>query len=301
MRASELKLFVKDVNKDDVEVLSLNVTDASETDPFILKASDGLDADEIDPLYYGRTSTKSLETPFDFFRPTLLNRTVVLRMGLNPNFSAGERPGDLRDIIYRAISSNRASEVEVRIYDNDFAWGKLVGRITKVEAPLGTQSPETQITISCRKEKMVRGVWRKIVDPTSLAKAPLIISDNMSTAPHGFSVQFIFSADTQEFVISNKARYPDWEFRLVPEYLPDGQFGFKTGDRVTVDSENQTAQLFRPYTGGAYIWGLADRIVPGSIWPVMFPGTNQYYPDDGNNQANWYYGSFNYVESYWGI
>jgi hypothetical protein len=71
-----------------------------------------------------------------------------------------------------------------------------------------------------------------------------------------------------------------------------GQSGYPTLTALSSEHNNRIVHLERY----AVFYQLADRIVPNSIWPVMFPGENSFICSD---LAEWVY--ITHYPTYWGV
>src|SRR5690349_10437174 len=93
-------------NSSDVAILSFR--DPNTINPYNVKGITGLDADEIVPRSYGGSGS------FKFYNLSLLNREIVFKVGLNPRFSDHKSYSDLRDNLYRMISSSRTGKIQIQ-------------------------------------------------------------------------------------------------------------------------------------------------------------------------------------------
>jgi hypothetical protein len=168
---------------------------------------------------------------------------------------------------------------------------KIEGFISKFEVPYFTETPEAQITIVC-KDPMFRAINPVVMESTDLSSInPIMVPDSMSTAPHGFSMDVIFTDPSTTFLIQDDPTHPEWTFKVTP-----GGFGFVIGDHLYFCSEYTNRYLYM--VRGGVTTHLLDKIEPGSIWPTIFPGFNTFQivtlP-----KLNW--GSLQYYAAYWGV
>ena len=110
-----------------------------------------MDAEEIVPRFYGfgLTTTSPLNTKPRFYDFGMKPRNVVIRVVLNPRYKLDETYADIRDELYRNISSNRTGLIVLHFYYGATTVARLTGFITKFEVSHFTQLPEAQITIRC--------------------------------------------------------------------------------------------------------------------------------------------------------
>jgi hypothetical protein len=281
MRVTSVELFT-----DDQPILSLGFSRPESSDKYQIKAMVGLDADEIIRKFYAFGAGTNRK----FYNLKLTKRDLVLRIVLNPNYSIDESVSDVRDRIYAAISANRSSVVDVFFNSGGSAAGKLSGFITKLEVPHFSKEPELQITISCE-DPMIRGHAPTVLKPAQLSNTnPVLIADSISNAPHGLSMNVEFTAVTTAFTIQSEASSPEWSFTVTP-LTP-----FQIGDILHLSSEFASKNLY--VDDGSSITYLMDRISPGSIWPTIFPGNNEFH---FSQIANFDWIDVTHYAAFWGV
>jgi hypothetical protein len=135
-----------------------------------------------------------------------------------------------------------------------------------------------------------------VFEAFTLEASDFIVQDEKSTAPHGFEFGVDVNVDTPYLQITDPTDVDGytWFFLVIPSVAMDG---FKAGDIIHFSSVHNNKYLYvtRPVVGDIQ---LADRIQPGSIWPIMFPGNNRfafYFPDNFEFNNIWYY------PTYWGV
>ena len=281
MRVTSVSLFA-----DDVEVASFALRRESAKSRYMVRQIVGLDADELTPKFYGFGAHSGQK----FYNFGMKARTLVIRVILNPTFALNEEYNDVRDELYKAISSTRSGLVEVRFFSGGASVSKLTGFITKLEAGYFNKTPEAQLTIRCD-DPMFRGMNPvRLVGDKIPTTNPIRLADSSSTAPHGFSAEVTVTAAIPSFTVQDRQTNPDWAFTV----MPNG--GFLAGD-VLYFSSDYAAKDLKIIRAGAPIY-LIDRIQPGSIWPILFPGaTELYFVNHGS--FNWNY--FEYHSAFWGV
>lgn len=263
------------------EFVSLSFRDPRRQNPYNIKAIIGLDADEIVPRYYGASGSQK------FYNLTLEKRDLVFRIELNPDFST-QSYSELRDDLYRLVSSSRTGLLEVQFKNNTEVVAIVSGFVSKIEAAHFTKQPEVQITVGCS-DPMLRAPSPINVDVSGLDPALTVVSDTLSTAPHGFRFELEFLTELPAIDITN----PD-EPGLVFEVTPSG--GFITGDVLHFSSELTEKYLY--ILRGANTIRLADVITPGSIWPILFPGDNSFVIGSPT-AVQW--DAISHRPTYWGV
>lgn len=261
----------------------------SQSDPdalYMVREMSGLDADELIPRFYG-FSQYTKDKYYDF---VMKPRTIVLRLVLNPRFSLDETYSDIRDNLYRSISAVRNGSVVLHFNYMGTTVARVYGFITKFEVPYMTPLPEVQLSIRCD-DAVFRAINPVIYDSTELRKTnPIIIGDNLSTAPHGFQFELTFKANMYTFTIQDAQINPEWTFRIIYSS------GFKIGDVLHFSSDYANKYLY--IVRGASTIHLIDKIHTESLWPILFPGSNSFwFLDIGNFDWN----SVQYYAAYWGV
>lgn len=281
MRVSDI-----DFISGNVEIMSLSLKRPAAAAKYLAKAVVGLDASEIVPKFYAF----GLQNSAKFYDYTLPPREVVVRAVLNPNYENREQPSDLRDELYRTISSRRDSSLMMVFKNNAVSVAQLTGTIVKFEVPHFSVVPEVQMTIKCQDPilRAITYVWMDQDDLTSTH--PFEITDAISTYPHGLVFEVVLLSAQPNFTLQDKETNPDWKFELAPPG------GFLAGDILRVSSEfgNKTVTLERD----GVVTPQIDSFVFGSLWPVIFPGYNEFF-SNYSGQIQW--NSMSYRPAFWGV
>jgi len=279
MRVQRIGLY-----SNDKEVATFDTDRPNQRNPYVLKAVDGLDAEQITPKFYGQ----GLVSNANFSSLALEPREVVMRIGLRPNWRAGETPAALRGDLQRAIASNRTGLVQLRFYDDEVVAGVLDGFITKFNAPVSSKDSDVFITVKCE-NPLIRSmnVTSQMVETVDLSDT-VVINDPVSIAPHGLYLKFTFTGGASSFIMADPGGSPDWGFEIV--------YPFLTGDELYISSDEINKYVYR--VRSAVALHLADVVALGSIWPIMFPGENEYDIEDDTvlTLDEWYW-----YETHWGV
>jgi hypothetical protein len=281
-----MKITSVELYSNNKHAASFSFRDPGALNPYIVQGIFGLDADEIIPKFYS-LSPDGLNKYYDL---TLRNREIVIRVALNPNTDLKKTYSELRDDLYRAISSSRTGLIQLRFNNNLSTVAAISGRITKFEAPHFNQTPEVQLTVKCS------DYFLRALDPVEvnyyILETPTTIVDPFSTAPHGFSLNIKFTADTPSFIMRDSDT-PSWIFTVTPGVI-GANTGFKINDELYFSSENdKQIYIVRASTKIQ----LVDKVQPGSFWPMMFPGENDFEVVTGT--FTW--GYLTYYPTYWGV
>jgi hypothetical protein len=261
----------------------LSFKDPKRLNPYNVKGIMGLDADEITPrFYFGSLFTDK------FHDMVISKREVVVRVELNPSFSTGKTYSDLRDDLYKIISSHRNSEVALIFKNGAEQIAYLEGYIIKFEAPHFNKVPEVQITIKC-KNPMLQSVNRVELDLSDASESDVNIVDNESTAPHGFEWRIDVLA-TQTFLEIKDPTDSSWGFKV------SAYGGFLAGDQIYGSSEYENKYIYLIRSSITY--PIADTVVFGSVFPILFPGDN-HFAITNPTIFNWVEAA--YTPVYWGV
>lgn len=274
------------------EPLNFNLGDRVPPSKFQVRSMVGLDAEDIAPKFYG-FGARSGSRFYDF---NLTGRDIVMQVALRPDYSIGETNSDVRDVLYRTISSNRSGFVMLHFNAGATNVARIRGQIVKFEVDYFDKEPVIQITIRCD-DPMFRSITPVELKPEDVPDNSLIVypnvnvSDTLSTSPHGFSAEFVFSGTSPTFTIRDVEDVDDyeWQFKVVPFE------SFIAGDLLHFSSEYGHKRLERQ-RGGTFL-SLIDSIQSDSCWPIIFPGENKFYFGEGT--VVWNY--IKYYASYWGV
>lgn len=142
MKVTGFKLyFVSDTTT--FGTMDLPLYNIPDTSKFIVKNIEGLDSpDQTILLGEGYGSSAFVQNI------SAKPRQIKIQLGLNPNYSAGEAPGSLRDTIYSYMSATRDRWVQFNVIGdtNEFS---ISGYISRIESDLFSVSSDVYITITC--------------------------------------------------------------------------------------------------------------------------------------------------------
>lgn len=264
------------------DVMELSFRDPMRELPYNVKGIQGLDADEIVSQFYGAPGTVS------FFNMVMVKRTVVALMELNPDYAASESPSSLRDRVYKMIATSRKGLVHLWFKNGETVVATISGYFGKVEAPLFTDTPEVQVTINCD-EPLLKSPDLVSIPVIGLDPALTVITDDVSTAPHGFKFEMSFDAPVASFIMADPDD-DDWEFVVTPVG------GFLIDDVLHYSSEYNNKYVYIVRAGNTI--QLADVIEMGSVWPMIYPGDNSFSVSSGVSM-DW--DSITYYPTFWGV
>lgn len=268
------------------EAISFSLLGADPRAEYEVRTILGLDAEEIIPKFYG----SSINGDDKFYNFTMKPRNIIIRVVLKPRFHLEETFADVRDRLYRTISSNRTGLMTLHFKAGATTIAQIMGKVVKFEAVHFTKLPEVQITLKCD-DPVFKAINPVIYEASELpATNPVNVPDSLSTAPHGIFVQVTFTASSPSFIIQDDDVDPTWMFKVTPSG------GFLSGDVLYISSEysNRMVYMVRSST----VIQLADKIDVSSVWPVVFHGSNPLYFLDIDD-FDW--NEISYYASYWGV
>ncbi len=181
---------------------------------------------------------------------SLKKRDVIVQIGLNPNFSLNKSYSDLRDDLYKLISSSRTGSIRLQFNNGDTTVAAISGFVMKFEAPHFTKTPEVQLTINCS-DPMLKALEQVNVNVNNLDPLSTIITDDKSTSPHGVRFGVIFLDNVFDFSIQDEV-VPSWAFEVNLTGSPLVQF--VAGDELHYSSEYNNRYLFWFEDLTSYIW-----------------------------------------------
>jgi hypothetical protein len=191
--------------------------------------------------------------------------------------------------LYRAISSNRGTAVEVRFCDEETAVAVVKGFVTKFDTDHFAPEPAITMSVYCE-DPMLRAPTPTVVNVAALTDKITLV-DNVSTAPHGFIAKFTTPTATSSFEIRDAENPVDatWKFTVTPPG------GFEVNDELYLSSVVGDRYFY--IVRSSAIQHYASHIEPGSVWPLLFPGPNDFFitPTD----IVW--DELNHYPTYWGV
>lgn len=281
MIISSIDLYSKGVLK---AQLSVDQSDMSKS--YIITGASGLDVSDVFPRFAGIGAESTLK----LYDMDIEPREVSLRIRLNPQPGQNQSSSSLRDALYRMISEQRTPEIELRFMNGLSKQASLFGLVQNMEASLFSRTPEVQISFICADPFLKSDTITLSNDVFNLDKATPTITDLASTAPHGFGLRVQLTANTSLFAIGAGAPYTlnEWGFVLAHSFL--------TNDIITIQSENN--KKYVQLTRGSTTTSIADKIEIGSIWPMIYPGVNNFsmFPTSAYTCL-----TLSYKNTYWGV
>lgn len=264
--------------------INFGFRDPDSTLPFQIRSISGLDTEEITSRYY---ATGSSGLPLS--TSVLNERVIVFDAVLNPEWSEGQSYSDLRDQVQRFIYASRTPLVTVAFVNGEEIPAYVNGFITKLESDLFSEQPAIKITIRCP-DPMLRGLARVplVFEDDAISATPLlVVTDTLSTAPKGVVLEGLFLSNQTSLTISGGSG-SGWSFVLQPAG------GFQAFDQLYLSSEDNDKRVY--IVRGSTTIHLADAIQSNSIWPLVFPGANNF-----SFSAGFSCNKIDHFPTFWGV
>lgn len=265
------------------DAITLSFRDPKSINPYNIKSILGLDAESIVPQYYGSPGGST------YYSLSLDKRVITMQVGLNPTFADGKSYSQLRDEFYKKIYSSRYGKLQLIFKEGSSEVATISGFISKFEAPLFDQLPELKLTIECD-EPMLKALEPVTIYSPTLDPSNTVLSDNKSTAPHGFSFEMQISSAGSLPSLTIIDPKDTWFFSIAPTG------GFINQDILHFSSDYSKELYIERY--GIGIIYLADAVVTGSVWPLIFPGDNTF---NFSHSEDLLWLSVSYLPTYWGV
>lgn len=246
--------------------LVLNIADASPSDPYILKAVDGLGS-EFDLSMAGKNFTgRRAQT-----------REISFLIALNPDYAGGQTLDELKEGLYGFIESSHPDFDQSCVIlfgtgDSSESWtGKVwpyvTGKVKSLTPAKFTKDFVVQIVFVCSTpyfrsftNNPMPSEQRALLDPLNFE----VVSEGNAPAEFSFSVQF--TAAKSEYWIAH-----DSGKRIKVEY------DFGIGDKLTIATSEDTQKIISVDPAGinpstSIIWALTED----SEWFAVHPGVNTF-------------------------
>lgn len=267
MRLSRIRL-------NGLAVVDLPIIDATPQDLYICKSVEGLGPVEVDVAI-----SRTLNAGGVFQGKNPQNKQIVALVGLNPDYSLGQVPADLRTDIYGMMSTPDGS-INVQIVNDEDVVAEITGYVGNVEINPFSDKPEVQITINCTSSYFSA--------PDELFIAPsdktAVVIDNTGTAPTGFFMGVLFTSNVS-----------DWSITHISGQKMQFDFDFLTGDLLEFDT--------RPGHRGIWVTRASVRtniiyvLTSDSTWLMLHGGANNF--TTSSSAFDW--GDVFYLPLFWGI
>jgi hypothetical protein len=271
--------------------VDLPVEGVSTAGPFVLKSADGLGPPEVDVSIASTTKGGGV---YQGRRPQ--NRQIVIRVGLQPDWDIGQRPEELRTILYSLLTPQYdGKHIKAQILDDGgLVIAEALCEVSRFETAIFTKDPEVQITLDC--------MGPYLEAPAILYETPALTANgsnttfditNIGTAPAEFWVSFQFSAPTSgNFVLSQT--HPSGRSMTVAAT-------FVSGAKLTIDTRAGSRGVWRTAAGSGVVTNILSDLTSSSPWLQLHGGLNTLQVNIPSTNIVWDQGGFGYKPAYWGV
>lgn len=271
MRISKVRLI-------GLAVVDLPIIGATPQDLYICKDVEGLGPPEIDVAI-----AKTLNAGGVYQGRQAQNRQIVAKIGLNPDYSAGQVPADLRESLYGMLSPSGDDAIQIQLMNDEDVLAGTTGYVSKVEPNPFSDQPEVQMTIDS-------------TQPTFEAADPLFIDPgdkdtpvitNVGSAPTGIHMGVLFTSNVT-----------NWTLTHISGRKMEINYAFLTGDLLEIDTRPGFRGIWvtRASVRTNIIWAL-DRTDPLSTWHMLHGGANIF----ATSSSAFDWGDVFYLPQFWGI
>lgn len=262
------------------------------TSPFLLIDESGLGAETIVQRYVMESASGE-----PFYDLTVPSRTISLQMILNPNYEIGESIDELRSKLYKAIASSQTSLVELRFNNGGSVFAHIYGFITKFDSPRFSKTISASIEIKATTELLA-----PMLTTVTVNDSYAMIVDSNSNAPHGCIISCTLLNTCPEIRFTpgvSDSSVPPEETGKLYFVLTNS---FMTYDILTISS--MVNDKYVTLTRGGVVTHIADLIYNGSVWPTLYPGTNELVASTFIGGAEFNrcrIDTVKYYATYWGV
>jgi tail protein len=248
---------------------SFNKALADNEDKYYVKTVTGLEPPERE-VAIARTASGG-----KFQGVTSVDREVVVLIGLNPDWEAGETPKILRDNLYTMLFTGYDPRVDIQLNAGPFPVAHEFAYVTKFEAAIFDANPAVQITFTCLNPTF-RAFSKASYAPGDLSeKAPDVY--NYGTAETGFQFAVKFSGTMNGWYIKQAGNQ---SVGMVFDMT------FHDGDLLSVSTiPGQKYVHWRKHRGK--VQNKLSILTGGSEWIQLHPGHNHFVVPKKTSAWDW--------------
>lgn len=219
---------------------------------------------------------------------TTEDREVVVLLGLNPDWDAGETPALLRQNLYTMLEPGYDPRVDIQLWAGDTAQFHEFAYVDKFEASIWDANPACQMTFVTLNETF-RAMKRKTYNPGNLSeKHPSIY--NPGTAQTGF-----------QFAVRFDGTMNGWSIKQAGNQKIGMKFDmtFHGGDVLAVSTiPGQKYVHWSKHRGK--VQNVLGILTSDSEWLQLHPGQNHFVVPKKAFLWDWK-GQLSFTPKYWGI
>lgn len=233
--------------------------------PFVLKGAEGLGPTDV--------AVRIAQTIFEVGQfqgknPTL--RQAVIMIGLEPDWTIGQTPEQLREELYALLNPPFGYQLILEIMYKGVPQGWASGHISRLETATFTKDPAVQITMDFISPYFAAPSMVQY-EPTQRMQGEIraFDVDNPGTAPTGFRMGVILRANVGKTL----HLYEGTPFarRITIEGI-----NWVAGDRFVVDTRGGSRNVYRGAAGGSLVSVLNNMDMMNSTWLTLSHGVNPF-------------------------
>lgn len=267
------------------------------SDLFIVKGVDGLGPADIDVFI---ANTPNRGGVYQGRRPQ--NKEIVIQMGLNPDYSSGQTPSDLRSYVYGMLTGGYtgASISFILMTADDDEVARTTGWVKKCETVVFQKEQVVQVTLATV-SPYLNYLFRHVVDVDDFdgdGFADPMPTDNpnftnVGDAPTGVHMKLIMTSSYDYWELKSASNERLVKFDLM------GVHGIPVtaGDIIEFNTEPGSRFARLTIDGTGEVINLLAAMTKDSVWFQLYSGLNQFSCDQEN--YNWL--EIDYEVHYWGI
>jgi hypothetical protein len=259
--------------------VELPIFGASANEPFLVSTADGLGPPELNVLLAETHSSGGM-----FVARRAQGREIVIRCGLNPDYTAGQTISDLRYILYGLLSpgvDGNNQSIDLTLTNDNVPQVTTTGYVKRIEIVPFNKEPQVQITISC-----LSPYWRNSdITNHTVPDSNTWTIDNPGLAPTGIEFQVQFGSAQSSFTIE-----------VLGGAAMRFYSSFQSGDQLTVNT-NEGSRFVGLYRSGQYIKYM-ELMSSNSTWLTLYGGVHTIETSD-HTAFSWDY--FRFYTRHWGI
>lgn len=259
-----------------LKTINLPIYNALPNDPYRFKKATGMGPSGVD---VSLIKAMNLGQIYKGRRPQ--GREIVVTIGLNPNYSVGQTPDDLRTDLYGLLTPASGDLISVQFLNEDVVVAVTNGTVSKFETEHFSKDPEVQITIPCLEAYLQAPQLTSV--PLPIDKARPVI-ENIGTAAVGMVMNLTFTSDITGWTVVDQSG-------KVMQIL----YPFKVGDQLEVNTNPGERRL--TLKRGNTTVNVLPYLVRGSEWLQLYGGGNRLE----TSSQNFIWNSFIFRAQYLGV
>ena len=195
-------------------------------------------------------------------------RYIVMSLGFNPDWSAGQTMATLRQRLYRYLLPE--AWTKLRFFSDHLPVVDIEGRVESFEPNIFSQDPEVQISVLCHKPDFIEAdatIYNGIVDDGTAELA----FDYIGTVPTGFELRVDRTLVNPSYLgdLSVVIKSP-----VDPQTFEVEDVGIDTTKYFKMSTVRNAKRVQNIAVADGAITNLLSKVTNESVWPEFHPGEN---------------------------